>query len=153
MPDEPSEPACASIKSLALAWKLGRRSDRGVLVHLIYWAEACVLYKWMSESGVQHLHAHYGTNTAAIAMLSSVLGGIPFSFTAHGPEEFDSPKALSLGEKISRAAFVVAVSEFGKSQLCRWCGYEQWAKIHVVRCGVDSQYLESARVPVPLAES
>jgi glycosyltransferase involved in cell wall biosynthesis len=32
----------------------------------------------------------------------------------HGPEEFDRPAALKLGEKIARARFVAAVSEFSQ---------------------------------------
>ena len=39
----------------------------------------------------------------------------------HMPEEFDRPTALRLDEKIARSKFVVAVSEFGRSQLFRWC--------------------------------
>jgi glycosyltransferase involved in cell wall biosynthesis len=48
---------------------------------------------------------------------------------------------LKLGEKIARAAFVVAVSEYGRSQLYRWSAYPDWHKIHVVHCGVDASFL------------
>jgi len=82
-------------------------------------------------------------------MLCEVLGGPPYSFTVHGPEEFDKVEAIALSEKINRAAFVVAVSSFGKSQLCRWCNYEHWSKIHVIRCGVDETFLTQTHVPVP----
>jgi glycosyltransferase involved in cell wall biosynthesis len=143
-----SAPAPA-LRSLALAWTIGRWSERGVLRSLMCWVEACVLRKWMAESDIEHLHAHYGTNTAAIAMLCSIMGGTPYSFTVHGPEEFDAPKSLSLGDKIRHAAFVVAVSKFGKSQLYRWCDYKHWGKIHVVRCGVDGLFLEGDALPVP----
>jgi glycosyltransferase involved in cell wall biosynthesis len=54
-----------------------------------------------------------------------------------------------LSEKIHQAAFVVAVSSFGKSQLCRWCNYEHWSKIHVIHCGVDETFLTQTHVPVP----
>jgi glycosyltransferase involved in cell wall biosynthesis len=74
-------------------------------------------------------------------MLVRELGGPTFSFTAHGPEEFDRPTGLKLGEKVARAAFVVAISEYGKSQLYRWSRYPDWQKIHVVRCGVDASFL------------
>ena len=50
------------------------------------------------------MHAHFGTNAAAVAMLTRVLGGPHYSFTVHGPEEFDAPAALSLGDKIEHAA-------------------------------------------------
>ena len=47
-----------------------------------------------------HLHAHFGTNAAEVAMLARVLGGPPYSFTVHGPEEFDAPESLHLRDKI-----------------------------------------------------
>ena len=58
----------------------------------------------------------------------------------HGPEEFDSPLALSLREKIDEAAFVVAVSSYGRSQLYRWVDYAHWHKIRVVHCGLDKAF-------------
>ena len=76
-------------------------------------------------------------------MLADALGGPSFSFTAHGPEEFDRPDALALGEKTNRAAFAVGVSSYGRSQLCRWVDYGVWHRIHVVHCGI-----EPARFPI-----
>lgn len=81
-------------------------------------------------------------------MLCHLLGGPPYSFTVHGPTEFDRPLMLSLSEKIERATFVVAVSSFGKSQLCRWCSYHHWRKIHVVHCGVDAGFLQADTMPM-----
>ena len=64
------------------------------------------------HAGVTHVHAHFGTNAAAVAMLTRVLGGPGYSFTVHGPEEFDAPAALSLGEKIAHGTpFRRAVEE------------------------------------------
>ncbi len=130
-------------KAFRLAWKMGKHGERGRLYQLIYLAEACVLIKWLKQSGAQHVHAHFGTNSTAVAMLAHELGGPPYSFTCHGPEEFDRPLALKLGEKIARAQFVVAVSEYGRSQLFRWCDHSHWHKIHVVHCGVDASFLDS----------
>lgn len=131
-------------EALAAALKLGRRSDRGPLYNLIYLAEACVLLPWLKACGAEHVHAHFGTNSTTVALLCRLLGGPTYSFTAHGPEEFDRPQALKLREKIAGAKFVVAVSEFGRSQLYRWCDHEHWKKIHVVRCGVDESFLSAA---------
>jgi glycosyltransferase involved in cell wall biosynthesis len=140
-----------SLVALGTAWRCGRRSQRGLIRHFIYWVEACVLVQWMKQCEAEHAHAHYGTNTAAILMLCRVLGGPTYSFTAHGPEEFDSPIDLSLGEKIKHAAFVVAVCNYGRSQLYRWCPREQWHKVQIVRCGVDELFLSGSRQPVPSA--
>lgn len=139
----------AFLRALRLAFKMGKAGERGRFYHLIYLAEACVLLRWLTEANSEHLHAHFGTNSAAVAMLVRELGGPPYSFTCHGPEEFDRPITLKLAEKIARARFVVAVSDFGKSQLYRWCPHGLWHKIHVVHCGIDDTYLSVPATPVP----
>ena len=137
------------LQALWLTLKIGWCSERGVLRHLAYLAEACVLLRWFSDSGVAHVHAHFGTNPTTVAMLCRAIGGPPYSFTVHGPEEFDKVKALALAEKLERADFVVTVSSFGKSQLYRWCVREQWSKIHVVHCGVDNEFLAQPSIAIP----
>lgn len=141
----------AFARTLALAARVGWRSERGLAVHAVYLMEACLLLRALRARGVEHLHAHFGTNPAAVAMLCRSLGGPPFSFTAHGPEEFDKPDLLALTEKIDRAEFVVGVSSFGRSQLFRRCAPERWRKVRVVHCGVDASFLEAPHVPPPEA--
>jgi glycosyltransferase involved in cell wall biosynthesis len=137
--------------ALGLALRSGWRSDRGLFRNLAYLAEACVLLRWIRRQGIQHVHAHFGTNPAAVAMLCRALGGPPYSFTAHGPDDFDRAPFLALDQKIARAAFVVTVSSFGRGQLQRWCDSSQWTKIHVLHPGLDLGFFEHPRVPVPTA--
>jgi colanic acid/amylovoran biosynthesis glycosyltransferase len=128
-------------RGVQLALKIGWKSDAGILRHLIYLAEACVLFRWLQKEQVTHLHSHFGTNSTTVAMLCNAIGDVSYSFTVHGPEEFDRAANIALTEKINRAKFVVAICSFGRSQLYRWCDYQQWHKIHLVRCGVDEDYL------------
>lgn len=137
------------LQALGLTLKMGWRSQQGVLKHLAYLAEACVLVNWLAEAAATHVHAHFGTNSAIVALLCRILGGPPFSFTVHGPEEFDKVEAIALPQKIEHAAFVVAISSFGRSQLYRWTRPEQWSKIRVVHCGVDANFLTIAPTPIP----
>lgn len=137
------------IRTCGRAWTLGRRSPRGVLRHVIYLAEACLLVRWLRREGIEHVHAHFGTNTTTVALLAHELSGVRFSFTAHGPEEFDGAWAWSLRDKIERASFVVAVSHFGRSQLLRQCGLPYWSRVHVVRCGVDGAFLDHPAQDLP----
>jgi len=139
----------AALRAVRLAVKIGWRSDRGVLRHIAYWAEACVLARWARDDNIDHLHAHFGTNSAAVAMLAGEMTGIPYSFTVHGPEEFDKPEFLGLPEKIRRAAFVVAVSSFGRSQLYRWAALKDWDKIRVVHCGIEPDFYAGETPPPP----
>jgi len=78
----------AFARALAMAWRMGGRSRRGRLLHCAYLAEACVLRRWCERDGVDQLHAHFGTNSAAVALLCRRLGGPRYSFTVHGPEEY-----------------------------------------------------------------
>lgn len=132
-----------TIKIFGIAIRMGWRSTRGVLRHLAYVAEAAVLASWCKAAKVEHLHAHFGTNSAAIAMFASLLSGIRYSFTAHGSEEFEFAPLLSLDVKLSYAAFAVCVSSFGRAQLMRWSAPEQWPKVKMVHCGIDASFLDS----------
>jgi colanic acid/amylovoran biosynthesis glycosyltransferase len=134
--------------ALVLALRMGRRADRPWPLHLIYLAEACLALRWLRESGATHLHAHFGTNSAEVAMLVHALGGPGYSFTVHGPEEFDKPEFLHLGEKMRRARFVVAITSFCRSQLYRWVEAAHWPKVKVVHCGLERAFHE-VDVPPP----
>lgn len=133
---------------LRLALACGARAGGGRLRHLIYLAEAAHLARRCRALGITHLHAHFGTNSATVAMLCHTLGGPPYSFTVHGPEEFDAPVQLSLRDKIHRATFTVAISSYGRSQLCRWADYADWPRLKVVHCGIEPRHFSKAQ-PLP----
>jgi len=137
------------VKALLMAISMGRDSSVGVVKHLFYLTEACILGAWVQEYHVKHIHAHFGTNPAAVVLLVKLLYGISYSFTVHGPIEFDAPEALSLGKKIEYASFVVAISSFCRSQMFRWCGHDCWKKIHIVHCALGEDFLSAKATPVP----
>lgn len=116
--------------------------------HVVYLVEACRLAARCRALGIAHLHAHFGTNSAAVALLAARLADIPFSLTVHGPEEFDAARALSLRLKVRRAAFTVAISAFGRSQICRFADPADWDRIRVVHCGIEPGRFASLR-PLP----
>jgi colanic acid/amylovoran biosynthesis glycosyltransferase len=128
------------LKALRLTLRMAAESDRSPARHLVYLAEACRILAWLETSGVRWLHAHFGTNSTDVAMLARALGGPPYSFTAHGPEEFLRP--IGLREKIRRASFVIGISSFGQSQLCLWTGFRDWYRVQIVHCGLESSFGE-----------
>jgi colanic acid/amylovoran biosynthesis glycosyltransferase len=136
----------AFYSALKLALKLGRNNNAR-LKNLAYLAEACSTYFHTKNYQVTHLHAHFGTNPAAIALLCKTLGGPEYSFTVHGPDELDDPRGLSLEDKIEKAKFVVAITSFCKSQLSRWTHYENWQKIVEVHCAIDEELLSLPTTP------
>jgi len=131
----------AFIRAFKLACSMARGSDRPLFVHLIYLVESCRILVWLRSKDVHHLHAHFGSNSAEVAMLVHTLGGPRWSFTVHGPEEFDKAPVIGLAEKLRSCAFVVAISSFGRSQLYRLIKPAHWGKVHVIRCGVDDEFL------------
>jgi glycosyltransferase involved in cell wall biosynthesis len=139
------------LRAAALAWRMSRSSARPLLIHLAYVAEACRIEPWLRVGGVSHLHAHFGTNSAEVAMLVRTLGGPPWSFTVHGPEEFDKAQSLGLDEKVRRCTFVVAVSSYGRSQLYRSLETEYWPKVQVVHCGLEPAVFGRPKALVPAA--
>ena len=134
--------------ALRLALKMARVSEKSLPYHLIYLAEACKILPWLKSHQSQHLHAHFGTNSAEIAMLAAVLAKLPYSFTVHGPEEFDKPQSLGLNTTIHHAKFVVAISAFGRSQLFRWASYSDWQKIKIVHCGLEESFYNVPAKPI-----
>lgn len=137
------------VRGLRMAWRLAPGGMGALVKQLIYLVEAAGLAARCRREGVTHLHAHFGTNPASVSLLCHVVGGPSYSFTVHGPDEFDAPMALRLGLKVEHARFAVAISQYGRSQLCRWSRVVDWAKIHVVRCGVDEGFLEGELTPPP----
>lgn len=136
-------------RALSAAIGMASKSDRSLPYHFIYLLEACCISRWLQGRDVRHLHAHFGTNPAEVAMLVHMLCGVPYSFTVHGPDEFDRPQFARLRDKARHAAFVVGVSSYGRSQLLRWVDDDQWGQVQVVHCGLDASFLNAAPVPVP----
>ena len=143
-----------AFRALRLAVECGRRGaggvpgTGGVLRHMVYLLEAAHLARRCHDLRLAHVHAHFGTNSTTVPMLAAEMGGAGYSFTVHGPEEFDAPRALSLGEKADRARFVVGISSFGRGQLMRWSRPQTWRRIHVVRCGIEPwRFPDPARLP------
>ncbi len=132
------------LRALIVALTEGRRGDSGIIKQFLYLLEGCVLARWCRDASVEHVHAHFGTNPAAIARYAWMITGIGYSFTVHGPDEFDHPQGLLLREKIRDARFVNAISSYGRSQLMRWSDYRDWARIRVVHCGLDQAFLHDS---------
>lgn len=137
------------LKALCLAISMGLRSERGVCKHIAYLIEACTLFHIIREHHIQHVHVHFGTNPATVARLIHYLGGISYSFTVHGPTEFDDPIGFDLPGKISDAAFVIAITDYCSAQLRRWSKPDDWTKIKVVHCTVGDDFFNATQPIAP----
>jgi glycosyltransferase involved in cell wall biosynthesis len=129
-------------------WMTLIRSAQGQWVrHVAYLMQACLLVRRAKATGISHIHVHFGTNAAAVAMLSRVMGGPTYSFTVHGPDELVDPLAQAFPLKIRHAAWVVAISEYCRGRLKGCSDAADHAKIHIVHCGVELADLERFRRP------
>ena len=137
------------LRAVKQAMIFSRRARGRIIAHTAYLLEACHLLRKLSGHQVDLLHAHFGTNPAAVAALVRLLGGPPFSFTIHGPEEFETAAAISLCDKVEQAASVVCVCRQGADQVRRLCGERHTARVRVVHCGVDAPWLDRESSPVP----
>jgi colanic acid/amylovoran biosynthesis glycosyltransferase len=129
-----------------LAVGMMRGSDRPVIWHLIYLAEACWIARKLTRHGIRHIHAHFGTNPAEVAALASILANVTYSFTVHGPEEFDKVFAIHLAKKVQLSAFTVAISSYCRSQIYRVIGYDDWSKVKIVHCGIDREFADLDKI-------
>ncbi len=130
----------SALKTFGLAIKCGWRSEAGLIRHIIYFLEALVLSQWLNQNKTTHIHAHFGTNATTVTMLTATLMNIGFSFTVHGPEEFEKPGLIALKEKVTRAKFVAGISSFGASQLKMLVSPDKWERIKIVRCGLEEEF-------------
>ena len=136
-------------QTLVFAFRFNARHQKSLIKTLICFFEACVLSDWAGKQGIGHIHAHFGSNSTTIAMFAKHLSGLEYSFTVHGPEEFDKPDVMGLHEKIKQSRFVVAISSYGRSQLYRWANFSDWQKIQIVHCGLDAEFLHYPPRPIP----
>jgi colanic acid/amylovoran biosynthesis glycosyltransferase len=133
------------LSTLALALRTGAPGARERLWHLFYFAEAMLALRHCRRNRIAHLHAQFADSATDVAMLvthyrrGDEVDGRPctWSLAVHGSAEFYEIERHALAAKLAHAAFAVAISDFGRSQLMRLTPDERWPHIHVVRCGVD----------------
>jgi len=123
-------------RALVVTFRLWRNARAGFARHAGYLLQAIYFKQQVRRTGVEHVHTHFATNAAAIALLSHVLGGPGYSFTAHGPDEFENTDRLSFELKMRHAKFIAAISAFGRVQLVRASRWAHWPKIEIVHCGL-----------------
>lgn len=123
-------------EALKLALRTAPPGLKGALKQVAYFAEALVLAQHLRECGSNHLHTHFADPATNVAMLTSALSGIPFSYTLHGPAELYEPRSWQLAEKTARAKFVACISHFCRAQAMYFSDPKHWEKLHIIHCGV-----------------
>ncbi|MBW1980983.1 MAG: glycosyltransferase family 4 protein [Deltaproteobacteria bacterium] len=123
----------AYAKAYRLMVKRYRRSHKlASIKHLLQ--AGYLVHAVLPNSGVQHIHAHFAHSPTSVALFSSCLSGLPFSFTAHAKDIYTSaPEQLE--EKIRLAQFVVTCTQYNKRYLERLAAGA--GPIHCIYHGID----------------
>lgn len=112
------------------------------IAHLCY---ASLTARRCRANSIDHLHAHFGQTPATIAWLACEILNrtsarkTSWSFTIHGFQDFVDDAVARLDLKAASAAFIICISDYTKSQLCRVTDPKYWDRFHVVKCGIDMQ--------------
>ncbi|OHT21935.1 glycosyltransferase family 4 protein [Edaphosphingomonas haloaromaticamans] len=118
------------------AWAGLWRAGGGFVRHVAYLMQAAALRRQTAAAGITHVHCHFCTNAAAVAMLSRLMGGPAYSFTVHGPDELVNLPAQGIAAKIANAAAVIAITRYCQGRLREHVSADLWPRIHIVHCGL-----------------
>jgi glycosyltransferase involved in cell wall biosynthesis len=88
-----------------------------------------------SAPRVAHVHSHFAHDPTLIALLVKRLTGVPYSFTAHARDLYQTP-VRALAERVSEATAVVTCCGANRSYLERVAPKGR-AKIELIHHGVD----------------
>jgi colanic acid/amylovoran biosynthesis glycosyltransferase len=114
-------------------WCLRASRSPGVLAkNLAVVPKGLWLAEYVRAHGVRHLHAHWASTTATLAMLASQVSGVPFSFTAH---RWDIAEDNLLATKVRAAAFARAIDRLGAEELAS-LARAKISEIAVIHMGV-----------------
>lgn len=122
------------VKSLrALGILLLSRNLKILLKNLAVFPKSLWLSRIARKWGATHIHAHWATTTATMALITNQVSGISWSFTVHRGD-ITANNLLKL--KVQRASFVRIISENGVQMARKILARQLQEKIQVIHMGV-----------------
>jgi colanic acid/amylovoran biosynthesis glycosyltransferase len=138
------------LRGIMLAARLGKWNLKTAFGNLRHLTEAVVVGQWMERLNIHHLHTHFASTPA---LFVPALFPVRLSATIHGSGEFNDSMGFMIPEKVQAACLLIAISNYGCSQMMRVSRHEDWSKIRIARLGVDTGKLALvARTPRPGGE-
>ena len=102
-----------------------------------------LVHHLLPQQNITHLHAHFAHSPTSVAMFTSILSGLPFSFTAHAKDIYTSdPRQLS--HKLALARFVITCTAYNRRHLGALCA-EKSNSVFRVYHGIDTGLFASKR--------
>ena len=94
----------------------------------------------LGRAGVTHLHGHFCHSATTISWLAAEMAGVPFSFTAHAKDIYQTrhnPGDL-LGRKVAAARFVTTCTAANHNHMSERVADTR--KLHTVYHGLDTAF-------------
>ena len=102
---------------------------------LYHFLEAGYLFTQLKDNYLDHIHAHFLSGPASIALFLSNYLNIPYSFTMHGRSIFIDH--IMLKTKLIECKKGITISEYNKKYLISKYGEQIADKIEIIHCGID----------------
>jgi glycosyltransferase involved in cell wall biosynthesis len=100
--------------------------------------EALHVLKRTKELGIEHVHVHFATDSAVVAMLMRKLGGPSYSITAHAKDIYrETVDFRFLDVLVKNSAFVVTVCDANRQWMGERLSKEAMAKVRKLYNGID----------------
>jgi glycosyltransferase involved in cell wall biosynthesis len=134
--------------ALKTAWRRFARTRKSATIKHLLQAGYLVQHILPARQ-VTHLHAHFAHSPTSVALFTSRLTGLPFSFTAHAKDIYTSdPRQIC--EKIALARFVVTCTEYNRKHLQKLSDGHTTPihrNYHGIDLGLFSTEMEALHVP------
>ena len=104
---------------------------------LAVFPKAVFIAEQLRREGVRHIHAHYATHPATMALIVATLSPITFSFTVHA-HDIQIDRSL-LRWKLREARFIRSISDFNRRFLEKLYPREAAGKIDVIHVGIEPE--------------
>ncbi|XWY19758.1 glycosyltransferase family 4 protein [Bisgaard Taxon 45] len=91
----------------------------------------------VKQRGIQHLHAHFGTQATTVARQAAIFADITYTFTAHAKDiYFQYEKSTELGQKMRDSSATITVSDYNLAYLQDKYGEEAKSAVRIYN-GMD----------------
>ena len=131
-----------ALKTAAARWR--RTKTSATIKHLLQ--AGYLVHHCLPGKHIIHFQAHFAHSPTSVAMFSSILSGVPFSFFAHAKDIYTSdPRQLK--EKMDLARFVVTCTRYNQNYLNSLAGNGK-SPVFCVYHGINPNYFTPRTRPV-----
>jgi colanic acid/amylovoran biosynthesis glycosyltransferase len=99
--------------------------------------DVLLLEHWLLLNAIKHMHAHFGTEAARVAVLMKHFRGVTLSLTLGNTDELHHAGKINLVQNVEAADFIICSGVGARTALMRLTPHHQWHKFEICTPGVD----------------